>query len=177
MMLGRDSVELSWKAWEGNKRGLFYSTVPDIRPKDVQKNLTRIVSQGAYIFVLCSFDLGSSSSTKFGCIAPPSPKRGNFKQLLVQKMSIHFPQDFYARNKISFTSHPCKPFCRYTILYNDVNNQQDATTFSFFNLFNSAPHIVSPETCRVKPLRRINAIVASCWNYFTIKHDARNHKY
>jgi len=31
---------------------------------------------------------------------------------------------------------------------------------------------------RVKPLRRINAIVASCWNYFTIKHDAaRNHKY
>ena len=36
---------------------------------------------------------------------------------------------------------------------------------------------LSPETCRVKPLRRINAIVASCWNYFTIKHDARNHKY
>ena len=35
---------------------------------------------------------------------------------------------------------------------------------------------LSPETCRVKPLRRINAIVASCWNYFTIKHDARNHK-
>ena len=30
---------------------------------------------------------------------------------------------------------------------------------------------------RVKPLRRINAIVASSWNYFTIKHDARNHKY
>jgi len=30
---------------------------------------------------------------------------------------------------------------------------------------------------RVKPLRRINAIVASCWNYFTIKRDARNHKY
>ena len=27
---------------------------------------------------------------------------------------------------------------------------------------------LSPETCRVKPLRRINAIVASCWNYFTI---------
>ena len=27
------------------------------------------------------------------------------------------------------------------------------------------------------PLRRINAIVASCWNHFTIKHDARNHKY
>ena len=27
---------------------------------------------------------------------------------------------------------------------------------------------VSPETCRVKPLRRINAIIASCWNYFTI---------
>jgi len=23
----------------------------------------------------------------------------------------------------------------------------------------------------------INAIVASCWIYFTIKHDARNHKY
>jgi len=29
----------------------------------------------------------------------------------------------------------------------------------------------------LKPLRRINAIVASSWNYFTIKHDARNHKY
>ena len=28
--------------------------------------------------------------------------------------------------------------------------------------------VYSPETCRVKPLRRINAIVASCWNYFTI---------
>ena len=27
---------------------------------------------------------------------------------------------------------------------------------------------LSPETCRVKPLRRINAIVASCWNYFTM---------
>ena len=26
---------------------------------------------------------------------------------------------------------------------------------------------LSPETCRVKPLRRINAIVASCWIYFT----------
>ena len=26
-------------------------------------------------------------------------------------------------------------------------------------------------------LRRINAIVASCWIYFTMKHDARNHKY
>ena len=25
-----------------------------------------------------------------------------------------------------------------------------------------------PETCRVKPLWRINAIVASCWIYFTI---------
>ena len=36
---------------------------------------------------------------------------------------------------------------------------------------------LSPETCRVKPLRRINAIVASCSIYFTIKHDARNHKY
>ena len=28
--------------------------------------------------------------------------------------------------------------------------------------------VLSPETCRVKPLRRINAIVASCWIYFTI---------
>jgi len=28
---------------------------------------------------------------------------------------------------------------------------------------------LSPETCRVKPLRRINAIVASCWNYFTTR--------
>ena len=28
---------------------------------------------------------------------------------------------------------------------------------------------LSPETCRVKPLRRINAIVASCWIYFTHK--------
>ena len=37
---------------------------------------------------------------------------------------------------------------------------------------------LSPETCRVKPLRIKNAIVASCWTYFTtIKHDARNHKY
>ena len=44
---------------------------------------------------------------------------------------------------------------------------------------------LSPETCRVKPLRiknakknEKNAIVASCWTYFTnIKHDARNHKY
>ena len=26
----------------------------------------------------------------------------------------------------------------------------------------------TPETCRVKPLRRINAIVASCWTYYTI---------
>ena len=30
---------------------------------------------------------------------------------------------------------------------------------------------LSPETCRVKPLRRINAIVASCWIYFTIQLD------
>ena len=30
---------------------------------------------------------------------------------------------------------------------------------------------LSPETCRVKPLRRINAIVASCWIYFTIKQS------
>ena len=29
---------------------------------------------------------------------------------------------------------------------------------------------LSPETCRVKPLRRINAIVGSCWIYFTIIH-------
>jgi len=37
---------------------------------------------------------------------------------------------------------------------------------------------LSPETCRVKPLRIKNAIVASCWTYFTtIKNDARNHKY
>jgi len=36
---------------------------------------------------------------------------------------------------------------------------------------------LSPETCRVKPLRRINTIVASCWIYFTIKYDARNYKY
>ena len=28
---------------------------------------------------------------------------------------------------------------------------------------------LSPETCRVKPLRRINAIVASCRIYFTIE--------
>ena len=27
---------------------------------------------------------------------------------------------------------------------------------------------LSPETCRVKPLRRINTTVASCWIYFTI---------
>ena len=30
---------------------------------------------------------------------------------------------------------------------------------------------LSPETCRVKPLRRINAIVASCWNYLTTIPD------
>ena len=30
--------------------------------------------------------------------------------------------------------------------------------------------MLSPETCRVKPLRRINAIVASCWIYFTTPH-------
>jgi len=29
---------------------------------------------------------------------------------------------------------------------------------------------LSTETCRVKPLRRINAIVASCWIYFTIDY-------
>jgi hypothetical protein len=29
---------------------------------------------------------------------------------------------------------------------------------------------LSPETCRIKPLRRINTIVASCWNYFTMTH-------
>jgi len=27
---------------------------------------------------------------------------------------------------------------------------------------------LSPETCRVKPSRKTNAIVASCWIYFTI---------
>ena len=27
------------------------------------------------------------------------------------------------------------------MLYNDVNNQQDATTFSFINLYNSAVHV------------------------------------
>ena len=32
--------------------------------------------------------------------------------------------------------------------------------------------VLSPETCRVKPLRRINAIVASCWIYFTIIHTS-----
>jgi len=42
---------------------------------------------------------------------------------------------------------------------------------------NSTHHQESPETFRVKPLRRINAMVAFCWIYFTIKHDARNHKY
>ena len=30
---------------------------------------------------------------------------------------------------------------------------------------------LSPETCRVKPLRRINAIVASCWIHFTTTRD------
>ena len=60
--------------------------------------------------------------------------------------------------------------------------QQDATTaFILRNGFtlhvsgDNSTHL--QETCRVKPLRRINAIVASCWIYFTIKHDARNHKY
>jgi len=32
---------------------------------------------------------------------------------------------------------------------------------------------LSPETCRVKPLRRINAIVASCWIYFTTMESTR----
>ena len=40
---------------------------------------------------------------------------------------------------------------------------------------------INPTRCNncvySSPLRRINAIVASCWIYFTIKHDARNHKY
>jgi len=31
---------------------------------------------------------------------------------------------------------------------------------------------LSPKTCRVKPLRRINAIVASCWIYFTTTNNA-----
>ena len=30
---------------------------------------------------------------------------------------------------------------------------------------------LSPETCRVKPLRIINAIVASCWIYFIIRDN------
>jgi len=30
--------------------------------------------------------------------------------------------------------------------------------------------VKSTETCRVKPLRIKNAIVASCWTYFTIGH-------
>ena len=30
--------------------------------------------------------------------------------------------------------------CNFLYLYNDVNNQQDATTISFINLFNSALH-------------------------------------
>ena len=33
---------------------------------------------------------------------------------------------------------------------------------------------LSPETCRVKPLRRINAIVASCWNCFTMSARISN---
>ena len=34
---------------------------------------------------------------------------------------------------------------------------------------------LSPETCRVKPMRIKNAIVASCWTYFTIGH--KQHMY
>ena len=35
---------------------------------------------------------------------------------------------------------------------------------------------LSPETCRAKPLRRINAIVASCWNYFTTSNGSVKRK-
>ena len=34
-----------------------------------------------------------------------------------------------------------KSAIKYLPAYNDVNNQQDATTFSFINLFNSALHV------------------------------------
>ena len=36
----------------------------------------------------------------------------------------------------SLLNWPCK-----NVWYNDVNNQQDETTFSFINLFNSALHV------------------------------------
>jgi len=49
-----------------------------------------------------------------------------------------------------------------------IDAQQAKLTYQYKN---------TKRKCRVKPLRRINAIVASCWIYFTIKHDARNHKY
>ena len=41
-----------------------------------------------------------------------------------------------------FKLRPSRCLCdRASLQYNDVNNQQDATTFSFINLFNSAPHV------------------------------------
>ena len=80
--------------------------------------------------------------------------------------------------------------------YNDVGNQQDATRFSFFNLFNSALHVsgdkfahlhehfftvytvkkcswgwanLSPETCRADLKRLLKEkVVASCWLFTSL---------
>jgi len=35
-----------------------------------------------------------------------------------------------------------------SLTYNDVNNEQDATTFSFINLFNSALHVLDDKCAR-----------------------------
>ena len=63
--------------------------------------------------------------------------------------------------------------------YNDVNNQQDATSFPFINLFNLAlhvsgdkfplhqEHLLTVYTVKTKLKRLINEnVVASCW-FFT----------
>ena len=79
---------------------------------------------------------------------------------------------------------------KHLILYNYVNNQQDTTTFSFINLFNSALHVsgdkfahpqehfkkwswgwanLSPEICRAEIKRLINEkVVAYCWLFTSL---------
>ena len=44
---------------------------------------------------------------------------------------------------VNFKSYviPCSKVLRLVKLYNDVNNQQNATTVSFINLFNSTLHV------------------------------------
>ena len=67
---------------------------------------------------------------------------------------------------------------KFLLKYNNTNNQLDAT-ITIVKQFQQDATIASilRNGFTVKPLRRIDAIVASCWNCFTIEHDARNHKY